>query len=573
MIKKYYKQLVIVIKNLIMKEIKDENEFDALIKELDETPFGNNKFKYKGKILLYMNGQIYNEGDFRSDSILEDYFHPNHFIMRDNWFRIFTVLKTRPGSGSFHDRDDDTWARIEVTYPQGTHCPETCDKEKFDTLGKDIYFRANRADSRTTKVFLDEDELTSVGFIRGTVNTNLWFYKTEIKSLDRRLPYRKFDNTYSKRDLKKLESEMTGHPLYTPDTIKAELNKAMKDNILFGVDSLTYSVFEGINYTFGVEIETCLGRLPDDAIPKLNLKAVHDGSLRDADGNTPGGEYVTGVLKGDAGLHQLYESCRVIQNNCEINKQCGVHIHCGSLNWSKEDIVYAYILGEVIQEELFSILPISRRNNSYCRKLTPIITTTELETLSNAASKGQYNIIIDQIYDVIYKEVTYIKGKDKPFRSNNQELADGIVDSFVTNQKINKKNNHPLGTKCGYDKGAQRYTWLNFVTLLYLTKGKAGTLTLEFRNHGATMNFNKIKNWIKICFAFCKFVETNKSKINTGVVSLEDIISNAYPKSGEGLMKYITERKEVFKTKDESIDYLEDTKPEQKSIKEVVCAV
>lgn len=86
------------------------------------------------------------------------------------------------------------------------------------------------------------------------------------------------------------------------------------------------------------------------------------------------------------------------------------------------------------------------------------------------------------------------------------------------------------------------------------------------------MNYNKIRNWIKICFAFCKFVETNKVSIRSGKVDLEQIILAVYPKTGNKLLQYIEERKEIFKSHDESIDYVEAASGSfgKRTIKEVV---
>src|SRR5690606_33236485 len=85
-----------------------------------------------------------------------------------------------------------------------------------------------------------------------------------------------------------------------------------------------------------------------------------------------GGEYVSGVMYGDAGFKQLYEMCKLLNKKCTVDKRAGVHIHIGSLNWNKEDLVYSYLLAEMIEEEMFSMLPKSRRSNDYCKKITPL---------------------------------------------------------------------------------------------------------------------------------------------------------------------------------------------------------
>lgn len=555
-----------------MKEINTEEELANYKEFLKSNPYETNEILYKGEVTIILQNKVYSKSSIESSILIEDYFHPNVYLRRGGWNRVYDKISVKGSNKLFDPRESSTWiiAKPLCSNPHVSYL-ETSDYVQYSNNTQSIITKYDQdRGNPTCMVTISPESLEDLGFEKGKVNKDFWFHKNEIKYLDTMLPYRKFDNTYRKVDIKSLHTSLVSQG-YSKEDAQDKVNKLFKDNLKFGVDSLTYSIFEGIKFTFGIEIETCIGRVPDNDISNLNVKAVHDGSLRDKSGNTPGGEYVTGVLKGDSGLVQLHELCRVLSNCCKINQQCGVHVHVGSLDWGKEDVVYCYILGEQLEEELFSILPSSRRENTYCRFLTPI-TKPYLESLISAKSKGQYDIIINELYNEIYKEVTYIKGnpKSNPERIKENDEVEGVVDSTILSRNIHKNVNHPLGSKCGYDKNAQRYTWLNFVTLLYLTKGETGTHTLEMRNHSATMNFKKIKNWIKICLAFCKFVEIGKGRINRGNVSLEELIMTVYPKTGEPLMKYINERKEVFKLKGESIDYIDEI-PEQKSIKEVVC--
>src|SRR5690606_20647291 len=127
-----------------------------------------------------------------------------------------------------------------------------------------------------------------------------------------------------------------------------------------------------------------------EEVKHLNLKAVHDGSLRDPDGSGPWGkEYVTGVLKGDAGFKHLQEITKTIASKCKIDKRASVHVHIGSLKWNSEEIVIAYLLGEILEEELFSMLPKSRSINEYCRKLRTL-TVKNKALLKIAKDKKSY---------------------------------------------------------------------------------------------------------------------------------------------------------------------------------------
>lgn len=80
----------------------------------------------------------------------------------------------------------------------------------------------------------------------------------------------------------------------------------------------------GKKYSFGLEIETISGYLPRYLDNFLYYSAVHDGSLREADGSGPfGGEYVTDILKGDLGLKQLKRLCYELSRRCLVDKRCG----------------------------------------------------------------------------------------------------------------------------------------------------------------------------------------------------------------------------------------------------------
>jgi hypothetical protein len=424
-------------------------------------------------------------------------------------------------------------------------CIFTVNKEKIESL-YNIYNLYYALDQNIYKVYNREKEI-NLYLEKGEKNKDLYFLKGEKEHFDGMIKYRKFNNTHDK---------IVDHSY---DQV-ADLVDIKKINLKYGVESLTHKAFEGIKYTYGIELETIGGRVSEEEADGLNFKTVHDGSLRGPNGEDPlGAEYVTGVLIGDSGLTQLAEICRVVGKNCTIDKRCGVHIHIGSLNWNKEEVVFAYLLGELIENDLFSILPVSRRKNSYCRPLTKLLSNRFLTEFKQTSNKLNYKLLIDEAYDLIYKEVTF--------------AGEPIPKNIITDININKRKNHPKGSKCGYIKSSQRYCWLNFVTLLFNTKGIENSHTIEIRNHGGTMNFKKIRNWLKISIAFCRFVEEFKSDILNKEMTLEYIVSKVFPKTGKPLTEYIQTRRDLFRNHTESIDYLEVEEVNKQSIKEVVKCV
>lgn len=303
---------------------------------------------------------------------------------------------------------------------------------------------------------------------------------------------------------------------------KLRLITNIKDQLKYGIRSSTYSITEGKRYTFGAEIETSSGFLPHYLDKDLNYEAVHDGSLRDEQGNVIGGEYVTGVLTGDSGFLQLKRLCNELTKRCTVNKKCGVHIHIGGVDFTKEFIVYLYKVAMDIEKEIYAMLPKSRSTNEYCRPLPKMTIKLDPNLFTNSMD---YDIFINDMYNMIFQTVSYV--------------------DRINPTTMNKKTQHPLGNKCGYNHATPRYCWLNLVPALFDTRGN-GAYTLEIRNHSATLSYTKIKNWTLITMAIMWFVENEKQFIANNKVSLSDIIRKAYPKTGEKLMNYIYERTAKF---------------------------
>lgn len=319
----------------------------------------------------------------------------------------------------------------------------------------------------------------------------------------------------------------------------------------------TFKISEGLKYTFGVELETASGFIPDFIAWKYNMDCIRDGSIT-------GGEYVTGILKGDLGFIELSRITKLLNKSCTIDHKCGVHVHIGGINNNKLFTVAAYKLGLLLQDEIFSMLPSSRLNtrNTYysnnnrksaCDKLKPF------EILEIPFNKTNYlfDIYVDECYNQIFSW-----------------LSDGRVEK--PNNRVNKRSTHPSGK---YPNS--RYVWLNFVPLNFNKKDtellsiKSDELlinnikksqTLEFRNHSASLNYKKIKNWILICMAFVNYAENRPLNIlNSDKITLYDILSFSYNDNLEYLLEYIEKRKSKFAVKDveenwriEDEDYVEE---------------
>ena len=261
----------------------------------------------------------------------------------------------------------------------------------------------------------------------------------------------------------------------------------------YGNWSPTYTMSNGMRHTFGVEIETSRGNLYDYEC--LNLKAVYDGS-------TSGPEYVTGVLHGDYGYAHLKKICSSISDDHEVNQRCGVHVHIGG-QFNRVFTIMLLRLGYKIQDEIFRMMPPSRLDNTFC------------------------------------KFIPTWAGENINFQNWRKLIGEYI---YSGESELDKYRNK----KCRHDHYAStRYRWININNF----STASGKPTVEFRCHGASMNYEKIRNWVLICKCIVSYAENNQKKIwyNIHDVTLKDVILEGLGENlGKQVYTYYTKRVTEF---------------------------
>lgn len=309
-----------------------------------------------------------------------------------------------------------------------------------------------------------------------------------------------------------------------------------------GSTSQTHLITEGLKYTFGVEIEVNRGNIPIwMAAQKFNMSCIRDGSIN---GGAGGPEYVTGVLVGDSGIKHLQEICLALSKRTTVDASCGIHLHLGAIKFDSKFIINSYRLAMLLQDEIFTTLPKSRRSNTFCRKLKPFNLRPAI------GGSIESDIAIEEDYNQLFKYIAYEKAVNPNF-------------------DYNKKTQHPMGAKCGYNHDTPRYCWLNFVPAMFDTRGN-GSYSIEIRCHGATTNFVKIKNWLLFFMAFMAFVEKYPDLIQTGI-TMRDVIDRIMPRKSKHLNMYFNERKELFQNdKNEVTEYKSEADQQVKNIKELI---
>lgn len=336
---------------------------------------------------------------------------------------------------------------------------------------------------------------------------------------------------------------------YNPDysvfkNITKKYNLDLKNSINFGIKSPTNSITEGLPYSFGVELEVNNGSIPPYAAHKymLNISSMRDGSINNGNG---GAEIVTGVLYGDSGFMNLQKICNQLSLRSTVDKTCGMHVHVGNIDFTDQFIVNSYILFKLLEDEIFSLLPRSRRENRYCRRLK------DIKGLKIAKDNNKDNIDLINSYNKIFEYVSHTSDASHP------------------NSKFNKNTQHPLGPKCSYSRDTQRYCWINYVPAVYNTRGDIKSKTIEIRNHQGTTSFVKTKNWTLLFMAICAFAERHFDMINDKL-TINDILIKIYPKNHKKLIEFFQKRKDLFKDIDsEEKEYL-NSEEKFKNLKEVI---
>lgn len=157
-------------------------------------------------------------------------------------------------------------------------------------------------------------------------------------------------------------------------------------------------------------------------------------------------EMVSPILQGKEGLTDFRKACKALrQSNAQVNTTCGVHVHLDANDYSIENFKTLVKNQFFIEEQIDKIMPSSRRANTN----------------------------------------RYCKG----FKSLGRATLFAKIDSCQT---VNQMAQY-FGS---------RYYKLNLQS--FQRHG-----TVEFRQHGASTNFLKIKNWILICARLVEFSKQN----------------------------------------------------------------
>lgn len=240
-------------------------------------------------------------------------------------------------------------------------------------------------------------------------------------------------------------------------------------------ESLKFKYANELNYSFGLEFETCAGFIPNNKTFKTGLIPLRDGSIE-------GIEYASVILKGNHGLNLLKKQTEALAKYTDFDKNCSTHVHFSGFKISSRTLFRMYLTCLALETDLEKILP------------------------NYAFSSG------------LYKST----GKDycKKLPNSIADFAEfySFLSGYKTSYFGDLNQPHPKDVlRKGKWNIPARYYWVNFVNAAFYKKPK----TVEFRVLAPTANFNKLLFWLYLYNAIIKFSELDQDKINKAFEGVE----------------------------------------------------
>ena len=293
-----------------------------------------------------------------------------------------------------------------------------------------------------------------------------------------------------------------------------------------------YAKFLG-DSTFGAEIETYQGNMPNNLQNQNGIVICRDGSIESA-------EYVTVPMEGTKGVQTLVNIAKELSKRTRINMSCSVHYHFGNVSIDRLSLIVFYILAYKIQDDIFKMFPYYKtdcrnlKRKNYCQKLKKMA----IQPLVDCSKEG-YDSYIEEVYVKIF---TFLSCGTPPGEGVNRDQL-----------------RHPFHNKWEI---FSRYFWLNLVNTIFSPRK-----TVEFRIFTPSLNPYKYTAWLYMANAFIKFAEHNAEKILTAKskISFIDVL-NYYKSSNpenedaaflsEYLIAFYNHQKEVFERDFKNNDFI-----------------
>jgi hypothetical protein len=263
------------------------------------------------------------------------------------------------------------------------------------------------------------------------------------------------------------------------------------------VYSKAFSMTGGLKYTFGVEIETSQGMVPNKEIDEIGALCVGDRSIGS-------GEYVTPVLQGNAGLLHLKTMCDTIAAHTFVDDRCGIHVHVKNpeVAFDRHFCINAIKLATQIEPELYASCPPTRAPMfKHCHSIM------RYKDISEENWKQYLGAFVFGPREVWKKTIDH-----------GAELNPFSMHAYNYGQPGQTK------AKTLDPWYGSRYKWINLLHILAASKIQ----TFEIRLFAGSTSYAKIEQYVLTTMAFVWFVENRSGAINKGNVKLRDVLTEPF---------------------------------------------
>lgn len=237
----------------------------------------------------------------------------------------------------------------------------------------------------------------------------------------------------------------------------------------------------------GIGLEFELENSVPTSIQVLKNKDLRERFLTERDGslNRTGNEFVSVPLQYEESQEIIDHFFSVAKDNsADPSERCGFHVHISLSDFDYKDVVHLIEIGRIVENEMFDLVDSRRRGSRFCRGFDDRFLGFKKPTLDKCG------------------EVFYGGSHNYKVRPNQSKWAQNDV----------------------------RHYWMN-IDRFFRFRNEKQQQTVEFRLHEATLDAEKFKNFVKLCYWLVVFAKSGK----TG--SLTDIAKFSNDKS---LVTYVT---------------------------------
>ncbi len=228
----------------------------------------------------------------------------------------------------------------------------------------------------------------------------------------------------------------------------------------------------------------------DETIERWSASVVEDGSLED-----DGFEIRTAPASGEKFTTQIREIGAALAGvDADVSQKAGLHVHVGAYDFQWSHHLNLAWLWAYVEDAAFSIMPRSRRGNTYCAPRAGNIShyAGEPRELSSADRKTIFTAMIAGTSHYVGADWEY--ASRKAYEAEKAKYSRAIANGIPYVRPSWKDCTVPKRAKdgSGTTPGGSRYYALNYQSVF--AHG-----TIEFRLHSGTTNPDKIIPWAAWC--------------------------------------------------------------------------